>query len=127
VRDQPRLLILMLIISAGAVFGANLRFAMYRSFGNVYGLFIVNILGSFLFGLFSTYFNARPSTSGFWVPFVMIGALGSFTTFSSYAYLFLNEIQSKHILGVVQVGLLLNIFSLLAVWMGVYIASLGSR
>jgi len=127
VRDQPRLLILMLFISAGAVLGANLRFLVYRNLGQHMGLHVVNIVGSFLFGLIATYLGSRTGGSGYWGPFLLVGALGSFTTFSSYTYLFLSEIQSKQIMGIVQMGIYHNIISLLAIWLGISIGSWGAR
>lgn len=54
--------------------------------GFPYGNLIVNLSGSFLLGIFMTLVTDRFLVSPQWRLFIAIGFLGSYTTFSSYAY-----------------------------------------
>jgi len=99
-------------ISVAAVLGANLRYVMSRvamkEFGPVfpYGTLIINILGSFIVGLFVTWTTERVLVYPRWRLLVVVGFCGSFTTFSSYAY------ESMAFFEQGQWGLMLaNIFS----------------
>ena len=81
-----------LAISVAAILGANLRYVLSRvamkEFGPVfpYGTLIINILGSFIVGLFVTWTTERVMVDPRWRLLVVVGFCGSFTTFSSYAY-----------------------------------------
>lgn len=81
-----------LAISVAAVLGANLRYVLSRfaarEFGPVfpYGTLFINILGSFIVGLFVTWTTERVLVDPRWRLLVVVGFCGSFTTFSSYAY-----------------------------------------
>ena len=81
-----------LAISVAAILGANLRYVLSRvavkELGPVfpYGTLIINILGSFIVGLFVTWTTERVLVDSRWRLLVVIGFCGSFTTFSSYAY-----------------------------------------
>ena len=81
-----------LAISVAAVLGANLRYVLSRlaarEFGPVfpYGTLIINILGSFIVGLFITWTTEGVLVDPRWRLLVVVGFCGSFTTFSSYAF-----------------------------------------
>lgn len=81
-----------IIITVGAVLGALLRYwmgdwvAQRLGTGFPYGNLIVNLSGSFLLGIFMTLVTDRFLVSPQWRLFIAIGFLGSYTTFSSYAY-----------------------------------------
>jgi CrcB protein len=101
-----------LAISIAAILGANLRYVLsrlaVREFGPIfpYGTLIINILGSFIVGLFVIWTTERVLMDLRWRLLVVIGFCGSFTTFSSYAF----ETMSFFEQG--QWGLMLaNIFS----------------
>ncbi len=72
-------------IAAGGLTGALLRFsianAVYRWLGRgfPYGTMAVNLLGSFLLGLFIE------TLTGLWRPLILTGFMGAFTTFSTFA------------------------------------------
>lgn len=81
-----------LAISVAAILGANLRYVLSRfaarEFGPVfpYGTLIINIVGSFIVGLFVTWTTERVLVDPRWRLLVVVGFCGSFTTFSSYAF-----------------------------------------
>lgn len=81
-----------LAISVAAILGANLRYVLsrlaVREFGPVfpYGNLIINILGSFIVGLFVIWTTERVMVDPRWRLLVVVGFCGSFTTFSSYAF-----------------------------------------
>jgi CrcB protein len=71
-----------------------------------YGTLIINILGSFIVGLFVTWTTERVLVDPRWRLLVVVGFCGSFTTFSSFAY------ESMSFFEQGQWGLMLaNIFS----------------
>jgi CrcB protein len=81
-----------LAISVAAVVGANLRYLLSRlaalELGSVfpYGTLFINILGSFIVGLFVIWTTERALVDPRWRLLVVVGFCGSFTTFSSYAF-----------------------------------------
>lgn len=81
-----------LAISVAAILGANLRYVLSRvaarEFGPVfpYGTLLINILGSFIVGLFVIWTTERVLLDPRWRLLVVVGFCGSFTTFSSYAF-----------------------------------------
>jgi CrcB protein len=81
-----------LAISVAAIFGANLRYLLGRlsvkhfGLGFPYGTLAINIIGSFIVGLFVIWTTERVLIDSRWRLLVVVGFCGSFTTFSSYAY-----------------------------------------
>lgn len=81
-----------LAISIAAILGANLRYllnrAAAREFGPVFpfGTLIINVVGSFIVGLFVIWTTERVLVHPRWRLLVVVGFCGSFTTFSSYAF-----------------------------------------
>ena len=80
------------MISIGAVLGANARYWLSgwaaEKFGATfpYGTLIINLMGSFILGLFITLVTNRFLVDPKWRLLVVIGFFGSFTTFSSYTF-----------------------------------------
>ena len=81
-----------LAISIAAILGANLRYLLSRvasrELGPVFpfGTLIINIVGSFIVGLFVIWTTERVLVDPRWRLLVVVGFCGSFTTFSSYAF-----------------------------------------
>ncbi len=79
----------MLQVALGGAIGAALRFLTgvgvmrLTGPGFPYAILTVNIVGSFLMGLFVVYAAHRSATH--LSPFVMTGILGGFTTFSAFS------------------------------------------
>ena len=87
-----------LLIGLGGFVGANLRYWlggwMAQRFGILFPLetMLINIVGSFLLGLFMTlalHYTWAPE----WRQAIAIGAIGSFTTYSTYEYESLRLLQ----------------------------------
>ena len=82
-----------LLVTFGAIFGANLRFIIYRKFQKVnlnknYIVLLINNFSSFLLGLFLAILSKISSIiySYELVLFFSIGLLGSLSTFSTFIY-----------------------------------------
>lgn len=81
-----------LIISFGAIFGANARYFLSRYAAKVlgptfpYGTLLVNVIGSFIVGWFMVWTTERVLIDPRWRLLIIIGFCATFTTFSSYAY-----------------------------------------
>src|SRR3954451_18041328 len=82
---------LYLIVFVGAGIGGALRHGVNigsaRLFGYGFptGTLIVNVLGSFVMGLFAGYFAFRPGIGQHTRLFLTTGVLGGFTTFSAFS------------------------------------------
>lgn len=82
---------LYLIVFLGAGIGGALRHGVNVSaarlfgFGFPFGTFIVNVVGSFIMGLFAGYFAYRSGIPQHLRLFLTTGFLGGFTTFSTFS------------------------------------------
>lgn len=80
-----------LIVAIGAGFGGamrhgvNLLAARLLGTGFPFGTLAVNVLGSFLMGLLTQVFLARPEITQEWRLLITTGVLGGFTTFSTFS------------------------------------------
>jgi CrcB protein len=81
-----------LVISLGAIAGANSRYLLSRyaieRWGAQfpYGTLIINVLGSLVVGFFVTWTTEDVAINPRWRLLVVVGFCGAFTTFSSYAH-----------------------------------------
>ena len=89
-----------MLVATGGALGAILRYlltniskSMFAS--SIYGTISVNILGSFLIGYFITSNAGKILSENFVKFFLIIGLLGSFTTFSAFSYEVVELINSK--------------------------------
>ena len=78
-------------IAFGGALGAMFRFwlhtAVQRFNGSSFplGTFAVNVLGSFLIGVFFVVLAEKAQLSETWRPLIVIGFLGAMTTFSTFS------------------------------------------
>ncbi|HET9659510.1 MAG TPA: fluoride efflux transporter CrcB [Thermomicrobiales bacterium] len=79
-------------IALGAMAGANARYVIGRFIGNrygtsfPYGTFCINITGALLIGFLLTLLTEVLITDPRWRLLLVIGFLGSYTTFSTFTY-----------------------------------------
>jgi CrcB protein len=119
-----------LVISLGAIVGANARYWMSRSalrlLGPVfpYGTLAINVLGSFVLGFFLAWITRRGIVDPRWRLLVAVGFCGGFTTFSSYAVESMALIEQGQWLLVATNIVSNNLLSLAAVVAGMALARL---
>jgi CrcB protein len=81
-----------LVISFGAVLGANARYLLSSYSAKIlgpvfpYGTLIINLTGSLIVGFFMIWASERALVDPRWRLLVVIGFCGAFTTFSSFAF-----------------------------------------
>lgn len=81
-----------LLISLGAVLGANTRYWLSdwiaQKWGSAFpfGTLVINVTGSFILGFFMTLATERFLLDPRWRFLVTVGFLGAYTTFSTYSY-----------------------------------------
>jgi len=78
-------------VAFGGAVGASLRFFSSRLIKIIYphfpfGTLFVNILGSFFIGLLMSYLENKNISENFIRYFLIIGLLGSYTTFSTFSF-----------------------------------------
>ena len=89
---MPNVLNDLLVISLGAIVGANARYLVSRFAARVlgpvfpYGTLFINLSGSLIVGFVIIWTTERVFVDPRWRLLVVVGFCGSFTTFSSYAY-----------------------------------------
>jgi CrcB protein len=107
------------LIALGAALGAPARFLIdnqFRKFTDKpVGIFLVNVLGSFLIGL-------TVGTGSDWHDFLAIGFLGAFTTWSTFMLdIYLAYKLKKYRDAAINLSASL-FFGLLAAWVGLHLA-----
>ena len=82
----------ILVISIGAILGANARWIISRYAARVlgptfpYGTLFINVTGSFVVGFFMIWATHRVLIDPRWRLLIVVGFCGAFTTFSSFAF-----------------------------------------
>ena len=115
----------IIAIAAGGALGALLRFWMsngiYALMGRdfPYGTLLVNILGSLIMGLLFVLLVERSATAPEWRALLMIGLLGSFTTFATFSMETLSLLEGGEIAKALLNIILSVSLCMLAVWGGV--------
>jgi len=90
----------LILVATGGALGATLRYTLTNISktifaSSIYGSISVNIIGSFLIGYFITSDIVNNLSENFVKFFLIIGLLGSFTTFSAFSYEVIDLINSK--------------------------------
>jgi CrcB protein len=82
----------ILIISLGAIAGANARWIISRYAAKILspvfpvGTLFINVTGSFIVGFFMIWATQRVLIDPRWRLLIVVGFCGAFTTFSSFAF-----------------------------------------
>tara|TARA_B100001123_G_scaffold162386_1_gene187285 strand:+ start:1230 stop:1610 length:381 start_codon:yes stop_codon:yes gene_type:complete len=118
----------ILLISLGGAIGAPLRFIIslvisnYTKFAFPLGTLIVNIIGSFLIGIFAAIIKNNYYFDETLIKyFFMIGFLGSFTTFSAFSIEVMNLFNIGNYSYAISYILLSIILNIIAVYLGINI------
>ena len=88
------------MVAAGGAVGATMRFLTTNYIKYLFPVFplgtlIVNIIGSFCIGFLISYMENRNISSNIIRYFIIIGILGSFTTFSSFSIEIIEMLNSR--------------------------------
>lgn len=115
-----------LLISLGAILGANARYwvgvwaAGRFGEGLPYGTFLVNVTGCFLIGLLNGLGESRLPVSAEVRFFAAVGFLGAYTTFSSFGFESINLLRAGSV-GLAALNVLGNfLLGFAAVVLGLY-------
>jgi len=117
----------LVFIAIGGAVGAVMRYAtslgvysvMGRSFP--YGTLFVNVAGSLTMGVLSILMLERYDVEPEWRAAILVGLLGSYTTFSTFSIETLNLLEQGDMLRA-SINILFSIvICLAAVWLGVLI------
>ena len=93
----------LLLVAAGGAIGSSLRYITSISFKFILpdyplGTLFVNVLGSFLIGFLIQLIETKISSKEFIKYFMIIGFLGSYTTFSTFSFEVLEFYSSNKII-----------------------------
>ena len=117
----------LIFIAMGGAIGAVLRYGaslgVYSLMGRgfPYGTLFVNVTGSLLMGLLGVIMLERFDTGPEWRAAILVGVLGSFTTFSTFSIETLNLLEQGDVMRAVMNIVLSVLVCLTAVWFGVLI------
>ena len=116
----------MLLVSSGGALGALLRFSLGNILkiyflNNFYATLSINIIGSFLIGYLVSLGYIKNFSESFIKYFLVIGLLGSFTTFSAFSYEVVDLFLSKKLFHGIVYVISSVFFCIIAAYIGIYI------
>jgi CrcB protein len=89
--------------------------------GFPWGTLVVNVAGSLAFGLLVGFARTRGNLSVSLETILLIGLMGGFTTFSSYAFQSVDMLAGGRVVYAVAYIVATNVAALMAVWVGLRI------
>ena len=113
--------------SLGGAIGAIARFQLsqlfIKSFSGdfIYNIMVANIVGCFLMGVCYEFMNLKMNVGAEWRAFFMVGVLGAFTTFSSFALDVFILVERGNFLNASVYILSSVVFSIVGLFVGIYI------
>jgi len=116
----------LLLVSSGGALGALLRFYLGNFLkiyflNNFYATLSINIVGSFLIGYLVSLGYIKNLSETFIKYFLIIGLLGSFTTFSAFSYEVVDLFLSKKLFHGIVYVISSVFFCIIAAYIGIYI------
>jgi len=117
----------LLAVAVGGAIGAIARFQLSQSFiksfsGDfIYNIMVANIVGCFLMGVCYEFMNLKMNVGLEWRAFFMVGVLGAFTTFSSFALDVFILVERGNFLNAGMYILSSVLFSIFGLFVGIYI------
>ncbi len=106
--------------AAGTLLRAAANGVAFRLFGAGFpwGTFAVNVVGSFAFGAIYSLARARGGISTAQETVILVGLLGGFTTYSSFAFQSVEMLQAGRLVPAVAYVVGTNVAALAATWAG---------
>ena len=117
----------LLAVAIGGAIGAIARFQLsqlfIKSFSGdfIYNIMVANIVGCFLMGVCYEFMNLKMNVGLEWRAFFMVGVLGAFTTFSSFALDVFILVERGNFLNASVYILSSVVFSIVGLFVGIYI------
>ena len=117
----------LLAVAIGGAIGAIARFQLSQSFiksssGDfIYNILVANIVGCFLMGVCYEFMNLKMNVGVEWRAFFMVGVLGAFTTFSSFALDVFILVERGSYLNASMYILSSVVLSIVGLFVGIYI------
>jgi CrcB protein len=117
----------LLAVAIGGAIGAIARFQLsqlfIKSFSGdfIYNIMVANIVGCFLMGVCYEFMNLKINVGVEWRAFFMVGVLGAFTTFSSFALDVFILVERGNFLNASVYILSSVVFSIVGLFVGIYI------
>ena len=117
----------LLAVAIGGAIGAIARFQLsqlfIKSFSGdfIYNIMVANIVGCFLMGVCYEFMNLKMNVGAEWRAFFMVGVLGAFTTFSSFALDVFILVERGSFLNASMYILSSVVFSIFGLFVGIYI------
>jgi len=117
-----------LMVASGGAFGAMARYAVSLSVpvtvGFPWATFIVNVLGSLFIGLAYVILVEKAAFPPYWRDLLVVGFLGAFTTFSTFAIEAAGLIQNHEVSIALVYVVSSLIFCIVAAFLGMSLARL---
>lgn len=117
-------IVLVVMVALGGALGAVIRYfisSYLYSDSFPYATLLVNVLGSFIFGFLFLVLHQSIQVE-LWKHFVLVGFLGSLTTFSTFSYQTVDLFQSdRWIAGIINISLSL-LLCLLSTSVGIWLS-----
>jgi len=110
--------ITLVYVALGGAIGAVLRYLTGLAVAFPFGTLSVNVLGSFLIGLLWIWLADRTVL----MPFLMVGVLGGFTTFSAFSLDTVRLVESGAIMSAAFYVLASVTLSVLACFLAIWLA-----
>ena len=117
----------LLAVAIGGSIGSIARFHLSQRFiksfsGDfIYNILVANIVGCFLMGVCYEFMNLKMNVGVEWRAFFMVGVLGAFTTFSSFALDVFILVDRGSYLNASMYILSSVVFSIVGLFVGIYI------
>ena len=116
----------LLLVASGGAIGALLRFTLsnvlkFYFLNSFYATLCINVVGSFLIGYLISLGLIRSLSEDFIKYFLIIGVLGSFTTFSAFSYEAIELFNSNKIFLFILYVTLSIVLCIVASFVGIYL------
>ncbi len=118
----------LLWVGLGGFLGANVRYFLGRTIVERYGAafpwstLAINLTGAFLIGVIAEWLLLRQDSPDSWRLFLVVGVLGGYTTFSSYALEIVTLLRDDRLLRAMGYLLVSNVAGIGLCFLGVALA-----